>query len=360
MKKFILTLFIILVMPLTSFAKPVNLINVAFTIDNNYPIYTLLAINSILYNNYSSSNYHFYIVENNITDKNKKLMRSYVENVNKSKLFDTKIDFIHIDTDTIDKRENLFAFSNRITPIAIARIMLPDLLPKDVEKVIYLDGDILVTADLKDLYTIKLGRYPFGMAMNISQMGEALKDNNIDLYYNSGVILMDLKRCRQTKTSERMLTYLNKNMDKFLYDNTDIKNNAGKFLYPDQDLINVVLDKEIKTIPQRWNNQTISGVYMVELGSNSGSIIHYIGPNKPWNFNKPYNKVELLYMKYWDSSKYLKPYKYFYVYEKMKKEYFKLAKLKMKRYVSLFKNIRERNEMPSVFSMFYVKPNIVN
>ncbi len=356
MKKFILTVFIMLFLPVMVSAKPVNTVNVAFTIDNNYPIYTMLAINSILHNNISSSNYHFYIIENNITEQNKNKMKKFIAQVNKKNLFDSKIDFIHIDTDTIDKGQYLFAFSNRITPIAIARIMLPNLL--DVDRVIYLDGDILVTADLKDLYTLKLDGKPFGMAMNISQMGEALEKRKINMYYNSGVILMDLNKCRQTKTAERMLAYLQNNIDRFLFNSDKDKNE--KFLYPDQDLINVVLNKEIKQIPQKWNNQTIAGVHMVDIGYNPDSIIHYIGPVKPWLFNKPYNRAELLYMLYWDTSEELKLYKHHLVFKKMYDDYVKIIKLKKERYVSLLKKYKIGRELFSPFDLFYVKMKVVN
>lgn len=343
-------------MPLVTFAKSATTVNVAFTIDNNYPIYTMLAINSILRNNYSSSNYHFYIIENNITEQNKKRMQKFISKVNKTHSCESEIEFIHIDTDTIDKGQYLFAFSNRITPIAIARIMLPKLL--DVDRVIYLDGDILVTGDLKDLYTINLKGKPFGMAMNISQMGQSLEKRKINVYYNSGVILMDLKKCRQVKTVERMLTFLEKNMDRFLFNSEKDKND--KFLYPDQDLINIVLKNEIKQLPQRWNNQTIAGVHMVDIGYNPNSIIHYIGPVKPWLFNKPYNRAELLYMLYWDTSKELQPYKHYLVSKKMFENYVQTIQLKKKRYTSLLRKYRIGRELFSPFDLFYVKMKVIN
>ena len=49
-----------------------NKMNVLFTIDNNYAVYTLLSINSILLNNTSNSKYTFYIIETDLSDKNKK------------------------------------------------------------------------------------------------------------------------------------------------------------------------------------------------------------------------------------------------------------------------------------------------
>ena len=44
-------------------------INVAFTIDNNYPVFALLVINSILLNNDSNSHYNFYIVNNDLSNE---------------------------------------------------------------------------------------------------------------------------------------------------------------------------------------------------------------------------------------------------------------------------------------------------
>ena len=117
-------------------------INVAFTIDNNYPIFTMLVINSILRNNTSNSDYTFYVIENNLTAKNKLKMQKYVNKRNQT------VEFINVDTSIIDEGNWFFWFSNRITSIAMARILIPDILPKQVQKVIYMDADPLVLSDL--------------------------------------------------------------------------------------------------------------------------------------------------------------------------------------------------------------------
>lgn len=77
-------------------------VNVAFTIDKNYPIFTLLAINSILKNNVSNSNYMFYIIETNIPNRDKKMMQKYVEKRGQ------QISFININTDTLDQGNDFF------------------------------------------------------------------------------------------------------------------------------------------------------------------------------------------------------------------------------------------------------------
>ena len=172
-------------------------INVAFTIDNNYPIFTMLVINSILRNNTSNSDYTFYVIENNLTAKNKLKMQKYV---NKRK---QTVEFINVDTSIIDEGNWFFWFSNRITSIAMARILIPDILPKQVQKVIYMDADTLVLSDLKDLYDIDLDGKAFGMTENIAE-----SDRKIAKYYNSGVILMDLNKCRAENSTLKMLNFV--------------------------------------------------------------------------------------------------------------------------------------------------------
>ena len=159
MKKFLISIFCIFLFSTQAIAQKIN---VAFTIDNNYPIYTLLVINSILKNNTSNSDYTFYIVENNLSFLNKIKMKRYVEKRKQ------KIEFININTDKIDKGKWFYGFSKRITSIAMVRILLPEIMPANVDRVLYLDGDILVLKDLKELYNTDMEGKAFAMAPNIS------------------------------------------------------------------------------------------------------------------------------------------------------------------------------------------------
>ena len=303
MKKFIITLFVILFMPISVLAEDIN---VAFTIDNNYPLFTLLAINSILQNNKSDSHYNFYVIEDNITANNKELMSEYVKKRNQS------IEFINIDTDIIDGGVLLFSYLKRITPIGMARIMLPKLLDTDIHNVLYLDSDILVTGDLKNLYDIDLCGFPAGLALNITQLkaldGHRFKNG----YYNSGVILMDLDMWRKEHISDKMLTFIKDNKDKFLVDD----DGDVIFMYPDQDLINIVLNGKIKALPQRWNTQTIRN----EVLGDAGGIIHFIGGMKPWAYPLRPNEYMKLYYKYWGQSG-LRAYKWHYAFKGLKNNY---------------------------------------
>ncbi len=353
MKRFLITFIILLILPLNVWAKEEGKahIDVAFTIDNNYPLYTLLAINSILENNYSESDYTFYIVENNVTDKNKEMMRKFVEENHQ------KIEFINVDTHIIDQGKNYFKFSGRITSIAFARILLPDLLP-NLDKVLYLDSDILVTTDLKPLFETDIRKYNAAMAENIVEDNRAL-----DLYrfkhgyYNSGVILMNLKKCRQDNSPQKMINFFRKNEAKFDfnkddYDEFSIKPQKIYWLYPDQDLINIVWDGKIKKLDQKWNNQCLEGVSL--LNPLEEGILHYIGPSKPWTFKDKSSIYILLYMDYWENSKFVN-YKYYHIYLKLKKDIKSVFNKKIKRYKKIAKYTLQGNINQPIFLLFYVE-----
>ena len=346
MKKIFLIAFIFFFFPLMSSAKEAPL-NVIFTIDNNYPVMTMITIESILDHNWSNSDYIFYVIENNITNKNKKMMRDFVEKRNQ------QIEFLHVDTNKLDKNGDLFDFSNRITSIACARILIPELLPKTAHKALYMDSDIIVTRDLKDLYKTNLKNKSAGMILNHDQKNGAEKLYKFRHgYYNSGVILFNLDACRKNNTSKRMLAFLDKNREKFI--SKDKKNYDNKWKFPDQDLINVVWDNEIKTIPTNWNNQCVNGACQLYVYKNEG-IIHYLGSEKPWDYAERYKYTDQHQIYYAFLKKpELKKYRYYFALRKIYLNYKELQEKKIKRYKQLKKLVFQKKKSDRLFLIYYV------
>lgn len=281
MRKFLFVVFAFLFFSLPLFAK--ERINVAFCIDNNYPLYTMLTINSILLNNKSQSNYTFYIINNNLSLWNKLRMKFYVT------LKNHKIEFIKVDTSVIDNGKNLFKdknFIKHISNICNAKVLFAKILPEKIDKVLYLDSDMLVLSDLKELYDIPLDNYYAAMALDISvynqitnREGNILEGKELDCYYNAGMILVNLVAWRKYNLSDLMIDYLKQYDTKFL----------------DQDALNFVLKNNIKQISNKYNNYEIIGLGSVIKLENS-SIIHYITSKKPWiNYRKEYDE-------YWGKS----------------------------------------------------------
>ena len=76
MKKFILSVLTYFLISSVSFAK--EPINIAYTIDNNYVIPTIISIDSIITTSKSDTKYNFYIVESGLTNHSKNLMRNHI------------------------------------------------------------------------------------------------------------------------------------------------------------------------------------------------------------------------------------------------------------------------------------------
>ena len=92
------------------------------------------------------------------------------------------------------------------TVAAFYRILIPDVLPKNISRAVYLDGDMIINLDIKELWNFDLGRFSIGavpeyfsgidLDKNIFLLREKIVDSRD--YFNSGMLLMDLNRARIT------------------------------------------------------------------------------------------------------------------------------------------------------------------
>lgn len=128
---------------------------------------------------------------------------------------------------------------------ALFRIMLPELLP-DLDKIIYLDADILANRDIKELWNTDISNYclaavqDLGIARGIWSIAVKRKEVPADRYFNSGVLYMNLKKIRtEGNMRELILEYLKRTKE------TDL---------PDQDALNVVYGEKTLFLEQDWNS----------------------------------------------------------------------------------------------------------
>ena len=166
------------------------------------------------------------------------------------------------------------------------RLLIPNFLPKDANRAIYLDADVLVNRDINDLWTVELG--------DKSIAAHAEKDSGMDSswfhlckigvipqndYFNAGVILFDLNKIREEKDSDDLLT----NCLKILHEHPD---------YPwlDQDALNVVFLNKTEHIPSSFN-------HMIKLTRNQSNpkiereIYHYVSDTLQLNMHDIYNRL---------------------------------------------------------------------
>ena len=295
MKKIFIAILISLLSQFHTKCLAENEINIAFTIDNKYTPISLFAMESILKNNDSNSDYNFYIVGDKLSVFNKNLLKTY------AKLKNVSIKIIDASTEIIDGGRNL---QEKLLPkeelylprVSTARILLPILLP-DIDRVLYIDPDIIVLSDLKELYEIELEDKPVGMVIDIMFYNPKTYNQNEYSYANSGLMLFDLKKWREDKIVEQMISYAKE---------------REHFEFADQDIINPVLKNNIKMLDPIWNNQWEIGIERIMVPIKGKGILHYSYKIKPWNFLPHNSKLKRIYIKNWNKS-FLSVYQLYYL-----------------------------------------------
>ena len=168
----------------------------------------------------------------------------------------------------------------------------------DIDKVLYLDCDLVVNGDISELWDMDISDYAAAGVYDTVLSHSIIRDYiGYDFikegYFNAGVLLLNLKYFRENYIEKKFFDFLT---------NHNAKLN-------DQDAINAVLHGKIKAIHPKWNCHVgyfafpplvidEQRKYIKQLWKNA-VIIHFTGPAKPWYVEcvNPYRKVYLSYLK---------------------------------------------------------------
>jgi lipopolysaccharide biosynthesis glycosyltransferase len=180
------------------------------------------------------------------------------------------------------KRTQGWHTSYHITGEAYIRLFAPAILDAQIERVIYLDCDLVVVGDLQDLWDTDLKDCalaavpdPFG-----AYRKAALGMPGGAAYINSGVLLLDLAKWRSQGLSSRVIAY--------------VEQAGGELMFHDQDAINAVLHATTRPLDYRWNFQAkmlrpsqsagLADRKAIDVARPAPAIIHYTSVRKPWLF----------------------------------------------------------------------------
>lgn len=190
----------------------------------------------------------------------------------------SRVEFVDLHVDTLSGFPKPASLSH-VTPVTYARLLLHKLLP-DVEQTIYLDCDLLVTADLGEIYTTPLDEAPLAAVRDtvIPTLGherESLVENLSGLrpdesYFNAGVMLLNLARLRELDASALYARLLR----------------TVEARYADQSVLNGAFHGQWKPLPARWNRQVQLGREFSVFPDVSRAIWHFASRLKPWHFER--------------------------------------------------------------------------
>lgn len=250
---------------------------IACTIDNNY-IRHCAALLASLHAANPREDISVYIIHNQLDPAQRASLAAYLGS------FLSAVSFIQLDPSLLEG----FPVYGHITIATYFRLLLPAVLPAGVERVIFMDCDMIVLGNLRELWETPLDDRQVGAVIDRSQdeNGRRLGLSEGSRYFNAGVLLIDLEKWRQNDILSKGLLFATTNQD--------------KIRFWDQDVLNYLLEGDWLPIHPRWNSlphlwgltpeHEVAGTSLTALDRDAQAnpaVVHFAGPgvSKPWNFH---------------------------------------------------------------------------
>ena len=250
--------------------------NILVTLDRNYllPLRVLLA--SLVINN-PEEHFHFYLASDDLTEEDLTDIRIFLLR------HESTLHVIHIEEDWFMQAPTVRYYSRAM----YYRLLAAQFLPPNLEKILYLDPDILVINPIRELYDMPLSSETlYAACIHKGLMNISLPVNKIRLasyesegYFNSGMLLMNLPSIRQSVHPQEIFDYAEKN--------------RHLLFLPDQDILNGLYGERIVPVDEtRWNYDARKyQEYLIASGGekdlnwvmNHTAFLHYCGKHKPWH-----------------------------------------------------------------------------
>ncbi|EJL54860.1 LPS:glycosyltransferase [Rhizobium sp. CF122] len=149
-----------------------------------------------------------------------------------------RLTFFDLDEGTLKHIKGLPTNSNW-SRVVYARLFFPNLLPADKGNLLYLDADTMIKGSLRPLQDLEMGSAVIAAAGGPSQLNANIGRPDEAFYFNSGVVLINLREWQSEGLSEKAIALLN----------------SRPFTFPDQDVLNLLSDGRTISLDPKWNAQ---------------------------------------------------------------------------------------------------------
>lgn len=216
----------------------VKRMNICISASDKFIELGAILLHSVVHHAKPDTKFVFFIIDNGISEENRRNVLSMFER--------EKAEIVFINAGDIEKDAGMKIDAGRWTLSTLQRLYIAEFLPQDVDRILYLDCDMLVRGPLDALYETD-----FGDEYVIAGAEECLSvenKNNIGLSeqdpcINAGMLLIDIERWRNFEVGRKSLAFL--------------KENLQHLQFFDQDIINAVLKNRIKLVHQKYNAFTV-------------------------------------------------------------------------------------------------------
>lgn len=251
-------------------------IDICLKSDKNFTKYLGTTIVSILKNSNADEKITFHIIDGGILqdDKDKLVLLKEIKDCN--------IKFYTVDNELVKKYEEIHNKKKtkeyHVTSAAYYTLELHNIL-KDLDKILYMDCDLIVNKSLYELFNQDVNGYSMVVADRPSREGYAISNfkrlgmNNIDTkkytYFNTGVLLINLKYWRENSVNNLFV---------------DFFNNQESIEVAEQDLLNYVFYNKVKYVDYHYNFlcEEMAKAYKETEKAEDIYVFHYTNGTKPW------------------------------------------------------------------------------
>ena len=256
--------------------------NICFVINNNYYDKMIVTLNSLIIND--KDYYKVFILNNDLIDE---------QFVSLRKLFENKIEFIDCKVSN-EKFKDVTMMRNDHNMTAYFKLFIPEVI-HNCERVLYLDCDIIINSNIDELYNIdfsnkSLAAVPDEMINKYElTYKKSIGMNDNDIYFNSGVVLFNLHKMKESYNINKVFLYMATHKD---------------LRFHDQEILNVFFIKDYLKLDRIYNVMTsYTGIFdfikyfFIRKVKKEYKIIHYCNL-KPWNDNYVGKYKRLYYKQY--------------------------------------------------------------
>lgn len=234
--------------------------------DKNYIKYCGVTLTSILLSN-PEENFTFHIFCDDISEQDIAKVEATTEK------FNTNIIIYNLDLNLLKKFSTNMAGNDHISIAAYFRFIAYGELANYIDKVLYLDSDILVNGDISKFWNIDMTD-KCAIVIEDAYGNDISKRVGTEKYFNSGVMFVDLKKWSKNNYTS---ICIRKAMEKV-------------YQFLDQDILNIILDKNVIWLNKYYNyNYSLSRLMdkskkpSAERLPKEVKICHFIGASKPWH-----------------------------------------------------------------------------
>lgn len=215
-----------------------NDIHIVYASDDGFAEMLGVSLVSLFENSQDVENFHVYILDSGISDLNRERLRKVCESYHREEPH-------FIKARDITEELGMDVNADRGSLSQYARLFISRDLPENLDRILYLDCDIIIVKSIARLWNVDMH------GKTVAALNDAFSElyrTNIDLepgdvMFNSGVMLIDLKRWKEQEIEKRLLNF--------------IERKRGNIQQGDQGALNAILSHDIYCFDPVFNSVTI-------------------------------------------------------------------------------------------------------